>query len=133
VTDAVGFTYKYNPETDSISHPTGLIVLSPSGKTSQYIFGEGKEFATSVDYSPKFMSIALDRAREDAVGEKIEQPIFFGCFSHDPGTNKVTANVDRLLIFSGCSFVVLMATMITYLSLKYRVQPRNKSIKELHA
>src|SRR5204862_320631 len=37
--DEIGFSYAYDRETKQYAHPSGVIVLTPEGKISRYIFG----------------------------------------------------------------------------------------------
>ncbi|MGH7971104.1 MAG: SCO family protein, partial [Limisphaerales bacterium] len=37
--DMVGFHYAYDPVSKQYAHPSGVIVLTPKGKVSQYVFG----------------------------------------------------------------------------------------------
>ena len=37
--DAVGFHYLYDPSSDQYAHPSGMVILTPEGKTSRYFFG----------------------------------------------------------------------------------------------
>src|SRR5581483_10848222 len=39
LTDAVGFHYAYDPQRDQFAHGTAIIVLTPSGRISRYIYG----------------------------------------------------------------------------------------------
>ena len=37
--DEVGYRYAYDPEIKQYAHPSGVIVLTPAGKISRYVFG----------------------------------------------------------------------------------------------
>lgn len=41
IADAIGFPYRYDPQTDQYVHPAGFILASPDGRVSRYIFGLG--------------------------------------------------------------------------------------------
>jgi len=54
---SVGFEYKYMPDIDLYNHPTGIIILTPSGKVSRYFYG--------VQYPAEGLHLALvDAGRE---------------------------------------------------------------------
>ena len=59
---AVGFQFKYMPDIDLYDHPTGIMVLTPKGKVSNYFFG--------VQYRAQDIHLAL----VDASNEKIANP-----------------------------------------------------------
>ncbi len=44
--DEIGYRYAYDPETKQYAHPSGVIVLTPEGKISRYIFGATFELAS---------------------------------------------------------------------------------------
>jgi hypothetical protein len=58
----VGFHYKYMPDIDLFNHPTGIMVLTPKGKVSNYFYG--------VQYRAQDIHSAL----VDASNEKIANP-----------------------------------------------------------
>lgn len=39
IADAIGFPYRYDPDTDQYIHPAGFIIASSDGRISRYIFG----------------------------------------------------------------------------------------------
>ncbi|OJU64375.1 MAG: hypothetical protein BGO01_19890 [Armatimonadetes bacterium 55-13] len=91
VTDAVGFGYAYDEKDGRINHPAGMMVLTASGKVSQYIYG--------ADYPPKMVELALDTASQDKLGTKAEVELL-GCIMIDPKTGErslVIENVIRLI------------------------------------
>ena len=59
---AVGFQFKYMPDIDLYDHPTGIMVLTPKGKVSNYFYG--------VQYRAQDIHLAL----VDASNEKIANP-----------------------------------------------------------
>jgi protein SCO1 len=62
LTDAVGFHYEYMAEIDLFSHPTGIMILTPTGKVSSYFYG--------IEYRAQ----ELEAAIIDASNEKIATP-----------------------------------------------------------
>jgi protein SCO1/2 len=90
LTDAVGFHYVYDAETRQFAHPTGLVVLTPEGKTSKYVFG--------IDYGPRDIRLALVEASDHKVGTPADRLLLY-CYHYDPATGKyglVLMNVLRL-------------------------------------
>ena len=58
--DEVGFRYAYDPASKQYAHPSGLVILTPEGRVSGYLFG--------VTYSPKELAGALRAASANQVG-----------------------------------------------------------------
>jgi len=100
--DEVGFRYAYDPASKQYAHPSGLVVLTPDGKVSRYLFG--------VTYSPKDLYGALRDASSNKVGSPIQQLILL-CFHYNPITGKYSGIIVVLLR------VLAAVTMLGLLSL----------------
>ena len=89
--EAVGFRYKYDPETDLYLHASGIMVLTPKGKLARYFYG--------IDYNPTNLRLGLVEAASERIGSPVDQLLLF-CFAYDPAAGKyslVIMNVVRLL------------------------------------
>ncbi len=80
----VGFRYVYDPASKQVAHPSGLVILTPGGKISRYLFG--------VTYAPKDLFGALKEASSGRVGSPIQQLILL-CFHYNPITGKYSAAI----------------------------------------
>jgi protein SCO1/2 len=90
LTDAVGFHYVYDEATKQYAHPTGIVVLTPGGRTSKYIYG--------LDYGPRDLRLALVEAAQGGIGTPVDKLLLY-CFHYDPEQGKyglVLMNVMRL-------------------------------------
>jgi protein SCO1 len=90
LTDTVGFHYVYDEATKQYAHPTGIIVLTPEGKTSKYIYG--------IDYGPRDLRLALVEASDHKVGTPADRLLLY-CYHYDPTSGRyglVLLNVIRL-------------------------------------
>jgi protein SCO1/2 len=85
---AVGFHYRYLPETGEFSHSAALIILSPDGKVSNYL--EKMVFPASE------VKQALMEAADGKVGSIFERVAHF-CFSYNFSTGKYTPRVVRIM------------------------------------
>lgn len=102
LTDAVGFHFRR--EREDFLHPVSLILLSPDGKITRYIYG--------TDFLPFDLKMALLEASEGRVGPTVSKVLRF-CFSYDPkgrkyvfNTLKVTGIVTLLFALSFIAFLV---------------------------
>lgn len=106
LTDTVGFHYVYDEPTQQYAHPTGIVVLTPEGTTSKYIYG--------IDYGPRDLRLALVEASNHKVGTPVDRLLLY-CYHYDPTKGKyglVLLNVIRLggLVTIAClgGFLLLM-------------------------
>ena len=102
LTDSVGFYFKR--EGKVFQHPVALIILSPDGKITRYIYG--------MDFLPFDLKMAILEASEGRVGPTISKVLRF-CFSYDPkgrkyvfNTLKVTGIVTLVFAFAFILFLV---------------------------
>src|SRR5262249_16421052 len=76
---------------DDFAHASGIMVLTPAGRVSRYLFG--------IDYPPRDLRLALVEAAANRIGSPVDQVLVF-CLSYDPVTGKyrMTAlNVMRIV------------------------------------
>ena len=79
LTEAVGFHYRFDSETNQYVHASGIMVATPDGKLSRYFYG--------IDYSPRDVRLGLVEASENKIGSPVDQVLLF-CFHYDPVTGK---------------------------------------------
>lgn len=103
LTDEAGYRYAYDPEIKQYAHPSGVIVLTPDGKISRYVFG--------VTFNSTELRDALAAAREGKSGSVVSQ-ILLLCYHYNPITGKYGALILSALRFASAGFVVLMALWV---------------------
>jgi protein SCO1/2 len=87
--EAVGFNYVYDPHERIYKHSAGIMVLTPGGKVSRYLFG--------LKYGPKDLQLALYEASEGRIGSFADQALLLTCLAYDPTTGKYTVAVFKLM------------------------------------
>lgn len=106
VTQAVGFRYFYDPKTDQYAHPAGLIVLTPQGKVSRYLYG--------AIYRPFDLRLALAEASQNKIGSPVEQ-ILLLCYHYDPVRGKYGLVIMNVIKLAGFATVALLGGSILLL------------------
>jgi len=81
LTDAVGFNYSYDPTQDDYAHPAGVIVLTPSGQISRYLYG--------LDFSANDLRLSLMDAGAEHIGSLLDRALLV-CYHYDPLTGRYT-------------------------------------------
>lgn len=113
--DSVGFEYVLNPATGQYAHAAGIVVLTPGGKASQYLFG--------LEYSPKELDAAIRAAGEGRTGSRIAAMLLL-CYDYDSATGTYTLSVVRVLR----AFATLTALSLgLYLLLMFRREARTRA------
>ena len=105
--DAVGFHYAYDPATKQYAHPGGLVVLTPEGKVSGYMFG--------VNFDAGQLQAALQQASQRQVGSPIAQLLLL-CFHYNPVTGKYGTLILNSLRVASVLTIAMMTAGIFYLA-----------------
>jgi protein SCO1 len=111
LTDEAGYHYAYDPLAKEFAHPSGLVILTPDGRISHYIFG--------VTFSPEELNTALRDAGSRRVGSPIQQ-LFLLCFHYSPFTGRYGHLIMDVVRVSG------VATLAALSFLVFRSRPRWK-------
>ncbi len=77
--DTVGYRYQYDERTDQFAHGSGIMVLTPDGRISRYLYG--------IDYHPTDLRLALVESSEGKIGSPVDQFLLL-CYHYDPATGK---------------------------------------------
>lgn len=88
LTKAVGFRYVWDEATKQFAHPAGILVATPEGKISHYLFG--------VEYSPKDLRLALVDSAGGKVGNAVDQVLLY-CYQYNPQTGRYSASILNLV------------------------------------
>jgi protein SCO1 len=103
LTAAVGFRYVYDPRIDQYAHASGIQVVTPEGKLSQYYYG--------IEYSPKDLRLGLIQASQNHIGTVVDALVLY-CYHYDPATGHYGAIVMRIVRLSGIATVLLLGGFI---------------------
>jgi protein SCO1 len=96
LTKAVGFGYTKIPGPDGkltqFAHASSIQIVTPQGKLAQYYMG--------VEYSPKDLRLGLVEASNNRIGSPVDNILTY-CYHYDPGTNKHSLIVARVVQLGG--------------------------------
>jgi protein SCO1/2 len=105
VTQAVGFNYVYDEKTNQFAHAGGIMIATPEGKLSRYLYG--------IDYSPKDIKFSLIDSSEHKIGNPAEQ-LFLYCFHYDPSSGKYGLAILRVLRLAAVATVIGLAGLLLF-------------------
>ena len=96
LTQAVGFGYTKIPGPDGkltqFAHASSIQIVTPQGKLAQYYMG--------VEFSPKDIRLGLVEASSNRIGSPVDNILTY-CYHYDPGTNKHSLIVARVVQLGG--------------------------------
>jgi protein SCO1/2 len=105
VTDAAGFHYVWDDNTQQFAHASGIVVATPEGRLSRYFFG--------IEYAPRDLKFALIESSAGRIGSAIDKLVLY-CYHYDPATGSyalVAMNTVRaggaVTLFALVGFIVL--------------------------
>jgi protein SCO1/2 len=111
-TEAVGFRYAVDPATGEYAHASGLVVATPDGRISRYLYG--------AEYAPRDLRLALVESSAGRIGGPIDQLMLF-CFNYDAGLGRYTA--VSMLSLRVAAVVTLVALCLYFLLALRRGRP----------
>lgn len=112
--DDVG--YKVKKEGKEYIHPGAIIVLSPEGKVTRYLYG-------SAYFLPFDIKMAVVEAAKGQSGPTINKVLNY-CFSYDPEGQKYVFNVTKI---SGTLILLLAGSLLFTMVFKGRKRKNNLS------
>lgn len=104
--DSLGIRYGYNEKRREYVHPASLVITTPSGRISRYLYG--------IDYHPKTLSLSLVEAAEGKIGSSVDRLILY-CFHYDETEGRyapVAMNIMR--VGGGLTALVLVGFLARY-------------------
>jgi protein SCO1 len=103
LTDSVGFKYAYDAELAQYAHSTGIVILTPEGRVSRYLFG--------VEYSARDLKLALLEASKGKIGTPADAVLLY-CYKYDPASGKYNLQIMRTLRVAAAGTVMVLAIII---------------------
>jgi len=99
----VGFRYAWDDVTKQWAHASGLILLTPAGKVSRYIYG--------IEYPKQDVRLALVEASEGKIARASDQILLF-CYHYDPTTGKYGLAILNTLRAAGSATVIALGAFV---------------------
>jgi protein SCO1 len=103
---ALGFRYAYDPETKQFAHASAIMILTPDGRISRYLFG--------VQFRSRDLRLGLVEASAGKIGTPLDQVLLF-CYHYDPITGKYGLLISRVIKAAGLLTVLAIGIMVFFL------------------
>lgn len=97
--EQVGFTYLYDEKTGQYAHASGIMILTPEGRLSRYLYG--------IEYQADDLRFSLIDASNGKIGSTVDKLLLL-CYHYDPATGKYGLVVTNLLRGGGVLAVLIL-------------------------
>lgn len=96
---AVGFRYAWDEKAQQFAHASGIMLLTPDGKLTQYYYG--------VEYMPRDIQLGLIEASQGKIGNLADEVLLY-CFHYDPTQARYSAAIFNILRLTAATAVLLL-------------------------
>jgi protein SCO1/2 len=112
LTDTVGFAFEYDGTRDQFAHGAAILVLTPEGKTSRYLYG--------FEFKPRDLRLAIVEASGGRIGTVTDQVLLL-CYHYDPATGRYSRNA---VLFMRAGGVATALSLGGFLFIMFRRERR---------
>lgn len=113
--EAVGFKYYWDEERKQYAHPAVVMLLSPDGKISRYLYG--------VKFKANDLSLGLVEASQGKIGSTLDRIILY-CYHYDPNAGGYVVLAGSVMRLGGLITLISMAALLIGLGFKERRRRR---------
>jgi protein SCO1 len=107
--DSVGFEYYYDKEKEQYAHPAVVMVLTPDGRMSRYLYG--------ISFRRNDLKLALVEASEGKIGTVFDKFLLY-CYHYDPDSKGYVLFAANLMKVGGAVTLLLAAIILAIFWLK---------------
>jgi protein SCO1/2 len=97
LTEAVGFEYKWDDQSEQFVHDSAIYIVTPQGNISRYLFG--------IYFEGKLVRRSLVEASDGQIGS-LSDYIYLTCFRYDPEQGSYAASAMAIVRLGGLLTVV---------------------------
>lgn len=116
---AIGFRYFLDRRDDQYAHATGIVLLTPQGRVTQYLFG--------VQFAPETLRLALVDASQGQVGNIVDRLLLL-CCAYDVSTGRYTLLIHRVMQGLGITSALALCGWILVLRRGELKRARNHGV-----
>ena len=112
--ETVGFQFAYDAETDQYAHAAVIVLVTPEGRVSRYLYG--------VRFEPKTLTLALTEASNGKIGSAWERFLLY-CYHYDSRQGRYSLAAMKLMRAGGIATVLIFGAVLSSLWLRERRKP----------
>ncbi|MEM1184109.1 MAG: SCO family protein [Planctomycetota bacterium] len=118
LSEATGFPFR-RLSNGEYSHPVGIMVLSPEGRLSRYLYG--------FEYPPKELKLSLLDASDGKVAKSLGDALLHFCYRYDPTAGAYNVEAMAVMRIAGALTVVLLAGFLIFMFASERFRRRTSA------
>lgn len=116
VTEATGFRYKEVEETGEYAHSAAIMLLSPNGKITRYLYG--------ISYDEFNVRNALYEAADGKIGSTVEKIVMY-CYQYDPDSGSYVPIAINIMKLGGLATLIILGIFLGSLWLREKRKKQN--------
>jgi len=101
--DAIGFKYYYVEEREEFAHPAVIVILTPDGTISRYLYG--------IEFPEINMRLGLMEASEGKIGSTIDKLLLY-CYHYDPNANGYVMFASNVMKLGGVFTLIFLGIFL---------------------
>lgn len=105
---SIGFRYIFDPRNGQFDHDAGVVLLTPGGRVTQYLFG--------VQFPPESLRLGLVSASQGQIGNVIDHFLLL-CCDYDVSTGRYGLTIHRVMLALGVTTALLLVGLVLFLRL----------------
>lgn len=101
--DQVGFRYNYDPAQQQYAHSAAIMVLTPAGMVSRYLYG--------IKFRERDLRLALTEASENKFGMSFEK-LMLMCYHYDPSAKSYVLFATNVMRLGGLMVLLVLGSWL---------------------
>ncbi|HAW79020.1 MAG TPA: SCO family protein [Balneola sp.] len=118
VIDAVGFKYNEVQGTGEYAHSAAIIMLSPEGKITRYLYG--------IKYNEFDTRNALFESADGKIGSTVDKILMY-CYQYDPDSNSYVPVAMNIMKIGGLATLIILGIFLTLFWVRERRKKQSQN------
>lgn len=111
LTEAIGFSYKWDETTEEFVHASSIMLISPDGVITRYLYG--------IQYAEFDLRNALYEAADGKIGNTLDRAVLY-CFTYDPSSGGYVPLAVNIMKLGGLATLIILGIFLGLFWLKER-------------
>jgi protein SCO1/2 len=118
---ALGFRYTWDEQNQQYAHASGIMLLTPDGRISQYYYG--------IEYAPRDLEFGLIESSHGKIGTLIDKALLLYCYHYDPRQGKYGVAIFNVLRISATATILVLGGFLFIMLRRERNAKQSRSLK----